>query len=249
MDAELSRALWALEADDAVRVIVVTGAGRAFCSGLDLTQGAEAFGPDAEAEHEAKTGSRSDDIHERTGFWRMATPIIGALNGLAVGAGLTLPLLFDLRVVAEDARYQFVFTRRGILPDANSTWLLARMVGVERALDLLLTGREFDGREAVAYGLALQAVPAERVLAAAQDIARSIAANAAPAAVGLTKRLVYHHLEVEDRAEAMALETKLSWWIGTQPDVMEGIAAWVQRRPPAWSMPKRPALPDGLEFG
>ena len=161
MEQELYAAIQAAEHDDAVRVIVVTGAGSAFCSGVDLA-GGSAFGADAHAEHDAALGVTSDTIWERVAYWRLKTPIIGAINGHAIGVGMTLPMLFDIRYVAEDAKLSFVFTRRGIVPEANSTWLVPRLIGLSRGLDLLLSGRQFSGREAAEWGLASQALPADR---------------------------------------------------------------------------------------
>jgi enoyl-CoA hydratase/carnithine racemase len=144
LDREFFEAMHRLDADEDVRVIVVTGAGKAFCAGVDLSQG-NPFDKDAHAAHDESLGTSSDTIDRRAGLWRLPTPIIGAVNGAAVGAGLTLTTLFDLNVVAEDAKLGFVFTRRGILPDASIHWLLPRLVGIQRALELLMTGRMFSG--------------------------------------------------------------------------------------------------------
>jgi enoyl-CoA hydratase/carnithine racemase len=228
MDREFHEAMWLLEADEAVRVIVVTGAGRAFCSGIDLSGGADVFGADAHAAHDEAQGVDADTVPERSAFWTMRTPIIGAINGAAVGAGLTVPMLFDLRVVAAEAKLGFVFARRGIVPDANICWLLPRLVGVERALELLVSGRMFSGEEAVAMGLALKAVPREDVLAEAQALAREIATWSAPAASGLVKQLVYEFLGETDRAAAFARETKVIWWAGEQPDAVEGVMSFLE---------------------
>ena len=171
MELELHAAIQAAEHDDAVRVIVITGAGNSFCSGVDLAGGA-AFGADAHAEHDAALGVTSDTLWERVAYWRLKTPIIGAINGHAIGVGMTLPMLFDIRYVAEDAKLSFVFTRRGIVPEANSTWLVPRLIGLSRGLDLLLSGRQFSGREAAEWGLASRALPADEVLPAALELAR-----------------------------------------------------------------------------
>ena len=172
------------------------------------------FGAEAHEAHDAAQGVDSDSVPDRSAFWTMRTPVIGAINGAAVGAGLTVPMLFDLRIVAEDAKLGFVFTRRGIVPDANICWLLPRLVGVERALDLLVSGRMFSGAEAVEMGLALKAVPKDQVLAEAQALAREIAVQSAPAAAGLVKQLVYEFLGETDRKAAFAKETKVIWWVG-----------------------------------
>jgi enoyl-CoA hydratase/carnithine racemase len=246
MDREFHEAMWLLEADEAVRVIVVTGAGRAFCSGIDLSGGADVFGADAHAAHDEAQGVDADTVPERSAFWTMRTPIIGAINGAAVGAGLTVPMLFDLRVVAAEAKLGFVFARRGIVPDANICWLLPRLVGVERALELLVSGRMFSGEEAVAMGLALKAVPREDVLAEAQALAREIATWSAPAASGLVKQLVYEFLGETDRAAAFARETKVIWWAGEQPDAVEGVMSFLEKREPSWAGSKLVELPADL---
>jgi enoyl-CoA hydratase/carnithine racemase len=246
MDREFHEAMWALDADDAVRAIVVTGAGRAFCSGIDLAGGAEVFSADAHEAHDAALGVYADSLPARSAFWSMRTPVIGAINGAAVGAGLTVPMLFDLRIVADDAKLGFVFTRRGIVPDANITWLLPRLVGVERALDLLLTGRMFTGAEAAAMGLALRAVPRADVLATARELAGELARASAPLPVGLTKQLVFESLGETDRQAAFARETKIIWWAGEQADAVEGVMAFLERRDPRWSVSKHTELPEAL---
>jgi enoyl-CoA hydratase/carnithine racemase len=246
MDREFHEAMWALEADDAVRAIVVTGAGRAFCSGIDLAGGEDVFGAEAHAAHDAAQGVDSDSVPNRSAFWTMRTPVIGAINGAAVGAGLTVPMLFDLRIVAEDAKLGFVFARRGIVPDANIHWLLPRLVGVERALDLLMSGRMFSGAEAVAMGLALRAVPRDQVLKEAQALALELAVHSAPLAVGLVKQLTYEQLGETDRVAAFARETKVIWWSGEQPDAMEGVMSFLERRTPEWTTSKHEPLPEGL---
>ena len=246
MTAEFDEAIWGLEADESVRAIVVTGAGKSFCTGWDLSSGADAFGAAAHEEHNEELGVSDDDIAQRYSLWRMRTPLIAAINGLAIGAGLTITLLCDIRVTAEDARLRFAFTRLNVIPDANSTWLLPRIVGVSNALELMLTGRWFTGAEAAAMGLASKAVPADNVLAAALEIARDIADNVAPTAAGVTKELVYRFLGESDRLAAMALETKATWWAGQQPDTMEGVMALMEKRKPKFTGSKHEPLPEGL---
>jgi enoyl-CoA hydratase/carnithine racemase len=246
LDREFHEAMWLLDADEDVRAIVVTGAGRAFCSGIDLAGGADVFGADAHEAHDAAQGVDSDSVPERSAFWKMRTPVIGAINGAAVGAGLTVPMLFDLRIVAADAKLGFVFTRRGIVPDANICWLLPRLVGVERALELLVSGRMFSGEEAAAMGLALRAVPKEDVLPEALALAREIATWSAPAAAGIVKQLVYEFLGETDRQAAFARETKVIWWAGEQPDAMEGVMSFLEKREPAWTTSKHTELPSEL---
>ncbi len=244
MQQELHDAIWSLDADEEVRAIVVTGAGKAFCSGIDLTEGG--FGSDFQAEHDEELGVTSDTVWESVAFWELATPVLGAINGAAVGAGLTLPLLFDCCFVAEDARLQFMFTRLGVAPDANSTWLVSRMVGLPRALELLLSGRPFTGAEAAAIGLCARTLPADQVLAATQELAHDIADNTAPLAVAVTKRLVHAFAGADERPAAMTRETKLIWWLGSRPDATEGPTARFEKREPRWSDAKHTPLPPDL---
>jgi enoyl-CoA hydratase/carnithine racemase len=237
MGAELSAAFAELEADDAVRAIVVTGAGRDFCVGADLERGGDTF-------------TRRDSYEDRSRPaqptlrpWEMTTPIIGAINGSAVGVGLTLPMQWDIRIAAADAKLGFVFNRRGVIPEANSTWIVPRLVGVARAMDVLLTGRLFTGEEAATMGLVSRAVERERVLPVALEIAEDIAANTAPVSVALTKRLIYEGLVEPDRTASAARESRAFWWTGKQSDAAEGVRAFLEKRPPEWKLSRRTPVP------
>ncbi len=132
MTAEFDDAIWSLERDDAVRVIVLTGAGKAFSTGIDLATGGDAFGSDAHERHNEEVGASDSQITDRYSFWTMRTPMIAAINGMAIGAGLTTTFLADIRIVAEDARLRLPFVRLNVIPDANSTWLLPRLAGLSR---------------------------------------------------------------------------------------------------------------------
>ncbi len=244
MEQELRSAIFGADEDDDIRAIVVTGAGKSFCSGIDLTQ--SGFGAEHQEEHDRVLGVTSDTIWERVAYWRMKTPIIGAINGSAIGAGLTLPLLFDVRFVADDAKLAFSFTRLGVAPDANANWLVPRLIGLERAFDLLVSGRTFSGLEAVEYGLCLHALPTAGVLPAAQAFAHDIAESTAPLAVAVTKRLIHDFLDASDRPEAIGRETKLIWWLGNQPDATEGVMARIEKRIPKWTGSKHTEWPEGL---
>jgi len=240
MGAELRDAFIELEADDEARVIVITGAGRYFCAGADLSRGGGTF------DRRTDDGQRAAD-RERIGEgprpWEMRTPIIAAINGSAVGVGITLPMQWDIRIVARDAKLGFVFNRRGVIPEANSLWIVPRLAGVSTAMELLLTGRIFSGEEAVAMGLASRAVAADEVLPTAMAMARDIADNVAPLSAAVTKRLVYRFLGEADRGAAQALEGRAFWWMGQQADAREGVTAFIEKRPPDWKLSKRAALP------
>jgi enoyl-CoA hydratase/carnithine racemase len=241
MQVELHRQLAALDADPAVRAIVVSGRGRFFSTGADLEPGGANFAFDTE-----QTALARRMMAERPRPWAMRTPIIAAMNGSAVGIGLTFPLQWDIRIVNESAKYGFVFTRRGLIPEQNSLWLLPRLVGMSTALELLLTGRIFTGAEAKELGIASRAVPGDEVLPTALRLAEEIAANASPSAVGLTKQLAYELLGEPDREAAFHREWELFRWMGRQPDSAEGVASFVEKRPPAFTDPKNaPCPPTG----
>lgn len=237
---EFVGALHDLDDDPAVRAIVVTGAGKSYCSGIDVSGGPVAFhqNPDSELEADA------DMVVGNFSLWRLRTPLIGAINGAAIGAGLTTALLLDVLFVADDARLSFRFSRLGIVPEANSLWLLPRLIGVQHTLDLLMSGRDFSGAEAAELGLAKQALPRDEVLARAQSYARDIAENTSPVSVTLIKRLTYAFVEETDRAKAMAEETDWTWWAGSQPDVVEAMTARAERRAPVWQTSKLDVPPE-----
>jgi enoyl-CoA hydratase/carnithine racemase len=246
MTGELSDALWALDEDEAVRVIVLTGAGSTFCAGVDLSDGAATFGASGHEEHNTELGVTDAGITDRFALWRMRTPTIAAINGAAIGAGLTLTVLFDMRIAADDAPLRFPFVRMNLVPEASSTWMLPRLIGMSRTLELFLTGRFFTGAEAAEMGLVSRAVPRDDVLPAAVELAREIATYAAPLAAGVTKQLVHRALESADRAATMTEETRLTWWAGTQPDTVEGVTALMTKRVPNFTQSKHTPIPENL---
>ena len=239
MQDELHSQLDLLDRDEDIRAIVVTGAGRLFSAGADMEPGGSTFAFDDERHQRARA-----TMGARPRPWRMRTPIIGALNGSAVGIGLTFPLQWDIRIVNADAKYGFVFTRRGLTPEQNSLWLLPKLVGVGAAMELLLTGRLFRGTEAQQLGLATEAVPGERVLERATEIAHDIADNTSPSAVGATKQLMYEMLAESDREAAFYREWEVFRWMGRQSDCSEGAQSFLAKRPPEFTSSKHAAVPD-----
>ena len=239
MQTELHRQLHLLDSDEAVRAIVVTGRGRHFSTGADMEPGGANFAFDDERHRAARA-----EMAARPRPWALRTPIIAALNGSAVGIGLTFPVQWDIRIVNESAKYGFVFTRRGLIPEQNSLWLLPRLVGFGRALELLLTGRIFTGAEAREFGLATESVPGTEVLARALEVARDIAEATAPAAVGVTKQLAYDLLAETDRETAFYREWEAFRWLGRQDDSAEGVASFLERRPPKFGLPKHIPIPQ-----
>ena len=224
--AGLDAALRACDADDDVRAVVLTGAGRAFCAGADLGGGGDTFKP-------REGGMVGRSTAEALWPFQVRKPVIAAINGHAIGVGITLPLTCDLRFVAEDAKLQFAFVRRGVLPELASHTLLPRVIGFSRAADLLLSGRQFSGREAAELGLASRALPAAEVLPAALEKAREFAL-AAPLAVALSKRLLWEGLAL-DAPQMMKREGPPFALLGAHPDTREGIAHFLEKRPPKWS--------------
>ena len=240
MSRELDEAFARFEADDGVRAIVVTGAGRYFSAGADLGGGAGTFAGRSGADTPGR-----DAPAERLEPARMRTPVIAALNGSAVGLGITLPVGWDIRFAAADAKYGFVFTRRGLVPEAGSSWMLPRLVGVSLAMELLLSGRIFSGAEGAAMGLFSRALPAEEVLPAAQEFARDLAANTSAVSVAATKALAYAGLG-QDRAESHAIERQVFSWMGSQADAAEGVTAFLEKRAPRWPLSKVKDYPPML---
>jgi enoyl-CoA hydratase/carnithine racemase len=228
---ELNTALRRADADDDIRAIVVAGNGPTFCSGVDLTEGRTNFDRDLNTEFE---------IHA----WELHTPIIGAIHGAAIGVGLTLPLQWDIRVIAEDAVLSFAFARLGLIPEAGAHWFLPRLIGASQAADLLLTGRRFSGQDAYRMGLASRAVPADQVLSQAMEIATDIATNVSPLSAAIVKRLLWEFADSGDPAAALAKENRLLVWLASNPDMLAGVAAAMEKRAPEWKSSKHEKLPE-----
>jgi enoyl-CoA hydratase/carnithine racemase len=243
MSAELAQAFGEADADDSVRAIVVTGHGNFFCAGADLGGGGGTFSGESRA---IGTADHARAARSATPAHKLKTPIIAAINGSAVGAGLTMPMEWDLRVAADDAKLGFVFNRRGIMPDADLIWLIPRMIGYGPAMDLLLTGRIFLGAEAKELGLVHRSVPRAEVLDTALKMAHDIAANTGPVSVAITKRLMYDFLTRPDRREAAKLQHELFAWTGRQADAKEGVMAFLEKRPADWKLSKTTGLPEML---
>ena len=230
---ELMLACGAADADDDVRAVIVTGNGRAFCAGADLSGGESGFvggGPTAQS------GPR---------LWphQVRKPVIAAINGHAVGVGITYPMLCDIRIVSETAKIQYAMVRRGVIPELGSHALLPRVIGFAKAAELMLTGRQFLGAEAVELGIASRAVPADRVLAVATEMARDIVVNVEPVSAALAKKLMWEGLNVSvDRM--LALESSLLPTLASMPDSGEGVRAFFERREPRWQGRVSTDVPD-----
>ncbi|RNL86663.1 hypothetical protein EFW17_05415 [Halostreptopolyspora alba] len=241
MSAEIGDALHRFDEDDDIRAVILTGAGRAFCAGAGLLPAGRTFdGSLTREEAEAKYPGPHRPAD------RIRTPLVAAVNGHAVGAGMTMALRADIIVAAEEAKLGFVFNRRGVIPDADLLWSLPRLIGYSRAMDVLLTGRVFSGAEAVQLGLASRSAPAEEVVAVATEIAEDIATNVAPVSAAVTKLVARHFLEETDRDAARELERRLFRWAGQQADASEGVNAFREKRDPVWTLSKTRDFPTDL---
>ncbi|MEO1040493.1 MAG: enoyl-CoA hydratase-related protein [Pseudomonadota bacterium] len=237
MCADLIAAFDAADADPAVGAVVVTGAGRAFCAGADLSAGAAAFSMVSDA---MKDGSfdDSDPKWRDTGgllnlrIFESHKPVVGAINGSAVGIGATMILPMDARIAAEGAKFAYPFTKRGIAWDGCASWFLPRVVGVETALDWGLTGRTFMAGEALEKGLVSQLLPAGKVLEAAKAKARSFLKDTAPVSVAMNRALVWRMLGAAHPMEAHRIESRAIVHRGMSEDAKEGVMSFLEKRPP-----------------
>ncbi|TQM02808.1 enoyl-CoA hydratase-related protein [Pseudonocardia kunmingensis] len=253
MRAELVAAMDRADADDDVRAVVVTGAGRGFCAGADL--GAKGDAPFSYAGHRRAAGATSSDDTidglPRDGggvvslrVAAMAKPVIAAINGAAIGVGITMTLPMDVRIAAEDAKFGFVFARRGIAPEAASSWFLPRLVGISQAMRWTMTGSVFGSDEALRAGLVSEVVPTADVLDRALAVAREVAENTSGVSVAATRRLLWSMLGEASPWEAHRLETHVIAALKQGPDAAEGVAAFLEKRPAAFTARVPHDLPD-----
>ena len=225
MSQELVDAFERADADDAVRVVVLTGAGRGFCAGADLGAGGASFDYPAGAAHRDRGGKVSLRIFESL------KPVIVAVNGPAVGIGVTMTLPADVRLASTAARFGFVFARRGIVPEAASSWFLPRLVGISQALEWTTTGRVFDAQEALDGGLVRSVHEPEDLMPAAHALAREIADNTAPVSVALTRQMMWRMLGADHPMAAHQVDSRAVQARGVSPDAREGVTAFLEKRP------------------
>jgi enoyl-CoA hydratase/carnithine racemase len=255
MGRELIEAFDRADSDDDVRAVIVTGAGRGFCAGADLAGGGETFDyrkRDAEtAGGEAASADGADGgVPRDTGgrltlrIFDCTKPVIAAINGPAVGVGATMTLPMDVRLAAETARIGFVFTRRGIVPEACSSWFLPRVVGISRAIEWVATGRVFSAQEALDGGLVRSVHPPDELLAAARELAQEIAENTAPVSVALARRMLWRMLGAEHPMLAHRADSRGMFVRGQSADAVEGVTAFLEKRPARFPERVSDGLPD-----
>ncbi|MEV0306936.1 enoyl-CoA hydratase-related protein [Nonomuraea fuscirosea] len=263
MRGELIEAFDLADADDDVRAVVVTGAGRAFCAGADLGGGGGTFArrdqtsegktPEGKTtEGETSDGETVDGVPRDGGgtvalrIARSLKPVIGAINGPAVGVGVTMTLPMDVRLASETARFGFVFARRGIVTEAASSWFLPRIVGIAQAMEWAATGRVFPAAEALEGRLVSRVYPADELLPAAYALAREIADNTSAVSVAAVRRLMWSGLSAASPWEAHAADSRLMAELGGAPDSVEGVTAFLEKRPAAFPMKVSQDLPPGV---
>ncbi|ANZ27344.1 enoyl-CoA hydratase [Rhodococcus sp. WB1] len=264
MEHELIAAYDRCDADDSVRAVVLTGAGRAFCAGADLSGGADTFAqrldePSDDATADVRRDDTAADVRRddtaadvrRDGGGRVVLrmfecrkPIIAAINGPAVGVGITMTLAADFRLAADDARIGFVFNRRGLVPESCSTWFLPRLVPLQTALDWVYSGRIFDAAEAHTAGLVYALYPGAELLERAYALARSLTEHSAPVSVALSRQMMWRTLGAEHPMVAHRIETRGINLRGVGRDAREGISAFLEKRPAAFPDSVSADLPD-----
>lgn len=256
MAAELLAAFDATDADPDVRVVIVTGEGRAFCAGADLGGGENTFGNDAKATASAaaelpapETGDHPDAVRDTGGMvalrvFNSLKPVIAAINGPAVGVGATMTLPMDLRLASDTARIGFPFAARGIVPEACSSWFLPRLVGVSRAIEWCTLNRLIPAREAASAGLIRSVHPPDELLGAARELATQLIHDAAPVSVTLTRHLMWRMLGEPHPMAAHRIDSRAVSHTGRSPDAAEGIMSFLERRDPRWQGQVPADLPD-----
>ncbi len=243
MRDELIDAFDRADEDDGVRAIIMTGAGRAFCAGADLAAGEDTFNYDAR-------GVKSDtDIHRDGGgrvtlrMFQCKKPIIGALNGAAVGIGVTMTLPMDIRIASTESKFGFVFSRRGIVPEACSSWFLPRIVGISQALDWVYSGRVFPAEEAKEGGLVRSLHAPEELMDAAREIAMGYVEQTSAVSVALSRQMMWRMLGADHPMEAHKVDSRGIYHMGQSADVAEGVTSFLEKRPAKFSMKPSSDMP------
>lgn len=230
------------DADDDIRAVVLTGTGRAFCAGADISGGGDTFAMDPDSD----TGEAPSDTGGQVALriYRMTKPVISAINGSAAGVGVTMTLPTDVRIAADTAKFGFVFTRRGLVPEACSTWFLPRVVGISAAIEWAVGGKTIPATEALERGLVRELLPADEVLPRAIEVAREMTRGTAPVSAALTRQLMWRMLgapgpEVAHRAESIGIYTR-----GTSADIRAGVTAFLAKEEPEFPDRVSDGLPD-----
>lgn len=244
MCRELIQVFDLTDTDDAVRAVIVTGAGRAFCAGADLSSGGETFSKGGSDVKDDRGVVRDGGGLVSLRIFRSLKPVIAAVNGAAVGVGVTMTLPMDIRLASDSAKFGFVFARRGIVPEAASSWFLPRLVGISRAAEWCYTGRIIPAVEALEGGLVRSVHTGDDLLATARSIAREIAENTAPVSVALTRQMLWRMLGVDHPMYAHRTDSRAINSRGASADSREGVVSFLEKRPPVFPVKVSDGLPE-----
>lgn len=246
MMSEMVDAFDQTDADDDVRAVIVTGAGRGFCAGADLSRGDKSFDTDAQGAHrEDKARVPRDGGGVLTlRIFESLKPVIGAINGPAVGVGITMTLAMDIRLAVDDAKIGFVFAKRGLVLEAASAWFLTRAVGVSQAMEWVATGRVFLAPEALKAGLVRSVHPHGELLSVARGLGREIAENTAPVSVALSRQMLWRMLGADHPMEAHKIDSRAIDTRGASADVREGVTSFLEKRRASYPMKVSNGMPD-----
>ena len=247
MMGEIIDAMDRIDADDAVRAVIFTGHGdRAFCAGADLTpeDGATPFASSKAVDDLSDPIVRDGGGRVTLRLFNSTKPLIAACNGAAVGIGATMQLAMDIRLAADTARYGFVFARRGIVPEACSSWFLPRLVGIQQALEWTYTGRIFDAQEALASGLVRSVHPQDKLMGEARALAREIAENTSAVSVALTRAMMWRLSAAEHPMMAHRVDSRAIYSMGRTGDAAEGVRSFLEKRPPEFPLKPSRDMPD-----
>ena len=244
MQDELIKAFDYSDENDDIKSVVITGKGRAYCAGADLVDGPNTFNYSEEGNRLSNDDNRDGGGLVALRIFRSKKPVIGAINGDAVGVGATMTLPMDIRIASKSARFGFVFSRRGAVPEACSSWFLPRIVGISKALDWCYTGKVFNSQEALQYGLVSDVLPDDKLIDRALEIGTSYSAKTSAVSVSLARRMMWNMLAATHPEEAHILDSMAMERMGKSPDIKEGIASFLEKRAPNFSMKVSKDLPD-----
>ena len=244
MQDELIKAFDYTDENDDIKSVVITGKGRAYCAGADLVDGPNTFNYSEEGNRLSNDDNRDGGGLVALRIFRSKKPVIGAINGDAVGVGATMTLPMDIRIASKSARFGFVFSRRGAVPEACSSWFLPRIVGISKALDWCYTGKVFNSQEALQYGLVSDVLPDDKLIDRALEIGTSYSAKTSAVSVSLARRMMWNMLAATHPEEAHILDSMAMERMGKSPDIKEGIASFLEKRAPNFSMKVSKDLPD-----
>jgi enoyl-CoA hydratase/carnithine racemase len=244
MRREMIAALDAVDADDGVRALIVTGAGRAFCAGADLSRGGATFDVEKRPAQEGGGPWRDGGGTVTLRLFELKKPVIAAVNGAAVGIGATMQLAMDVRLASTEARFGFVFSRRGVVPEACSTWFLPRIVGLPQALLWAYSGRVFGAEEAREGRLVKEVVAPDALLPRARALAHEITADTSAVSVALIRRMFWRMLGAQHPMEAHKVESRGLAAMGGLPDAYEGVQSFLEKRPARFPMRVSQDMPD-----